>query len=123
MFFLGVAMAAGGGYMLLDSVQVRFGEFFSAFGAHTFGLALVPLMAGVGVLFFDGGSRLGWLLTVGGLAIVLLGVLMQLRLGWGRTTLWNVLVMVSLLSAGIGLVARSLRDAGPSEEATGPPGA
>ena len=108
-FFLGVAMAAGGGYMLTQTVTVRFGEWFSFWGYDSFGLALVPLMFGVGLLFFDGSSIAGRILTVAGVAIVVFGVLLQMRLGWARTSLFNVIVMVVLLSGGLGLIARSVR--------------
>jgi hypothetical protein len=58
-FFGGLAMVAGGGYLLLQQVQVHSG-FWSWFGSNTFGLTLVPLLIGIGFLFFDGKSKAGW---------------------------------------------------------------
>ena len=114
-FFMGVVMASGGGYMLTQTVTVRFGQFFSFFGGQgSFGLALVPLMFGVGILFFNGKSIMGKILTVGGISIIIFGVLLQVRLGWAHTTLFNLIVMVVLLSGGIGLIAKSL---GPYNDA------
>jgi hypothetical protein len=114
-FFLGVAMAGGGAWLLTNQVTVSSGYWgWGWLGEHSFGLSLLPLMAGVGVLFFDGKSVLGWLLTVIGAAIILLGVLMNLRIYFQPTSLFNTLVMLALLAGGLGLVARSLRpDAGP----------
>lgn len=107
-FFLGVAMAVGGGYLLTNQVEVTSG-FWSSFGPHTFGLSLLPLVLGVGVLFFDGRSIVGWLLTVSGATIIFLGILMNMHIYFRETTLYNTLVMLVLLAGGLGLVARSLR--------------
>ena len=77
-FFVGLAMAVGGAYLLTQRVTVTSG-FWSFFGGHTFGLSLLPLVVGAGMLFYDGKSRLGWILTAGGALIVFLGILMNLR--------------------------------------------
>ena len=77
-FFVGLAMAVGGAYLLTQRVTVTTG-FWSFFDGHTFGLSLLPLVVGAGVLFYDGRSRLGWALTAGGVLIVFLGILTNLR--------------------------------------------
>jgi hypothetical protein len=107
-FLLGLAMAVGGGYLLTNQVTVSTG-FWGFFGSHTFGLSLLPLAFGIGLLFFDGASRLGWLLTVAGAVIIVLGVLMNLRIYFEPTSLFNTVIMLVLLAGGLGLVARSLK--------------
>jgi hypothetical protein len=107
-FLLGLVMAVGGAYLLTQQVMVSSG-FWGWFGPHTFGLSLLPLIVGIGVLFFDGKSVVGWLLTLAGAAIVFLGILMNLRVYFEPTSLFNTLVMLILLAGGLGLVARSLR--------------
>ena len=107
-FFIGLAMAVAGGFLLTRQVTVTSG-FWGYFGEHSFGLTLLPLIAGVGVLFFDGKSTLGWVLTLGGALLVFLGVIMNLRIYFAPTSLFNTLVMLVLLAGGLGLVARSLR--------------
>jgi hypothetical protein len=107
-FFLGLAMALGGGYLLTNQVTVSSG-FWGWFGPNTFGLTLLPLVVGCGLLFFDGKSRLGLFLAAGGALIVLLGVLMNLRIYFEPTSLFNTLLMLVLLAGGLGLVARSLK--------------
>ena len=107
-FLLGLLMAVGGAYLLTNQVSVSSG-FWGWFGPHTFGLTLLPLVFGIGLLFFDGASRLGWLLTAAGAVIILLGILMNLRIYFEPTSLFNTLVMLLLLAGGLGLVARSLR--------------
>lgn len=107
-FFLGLVLAVAGSYLLTQRVTVTSG-FWGFFGEYGFGLTLLPVVAGVGVLFFDGESRLGWALTLGGALIIFLGVIMNLRIYFAPTSLFNTLMMLFLLGAGLGLVARSLK--------------
>ena len=60
-------------------------------------------------MFFDGANRAGWLLTAAGAAMILLGILMNLRIYFEPTSLFNTLTMLVLLAGGLGLVARSLK--------------
>src|SRR5512143_3717076 len=111
LFFVGLAMAVGGAYMLTQRVTVASG-FWSFFGGQTFGLSLLPLVVGAGFLFYDGKSRLGWVLTGAGVLIVALGILMNLRVYFEPTSLFDTLVMLVLLAGGLGLGARSLKAQG-----------
>ena len=107
-FFAGLLMSVAGAYMLASQVTVSTG-FWGFFGHNSFGLSLVPLLLGVGLLFFNGSSPLGWVLAVAGAVIILAGILMNLRIYFEPTSLFNTLVMLVLLVGGLGLVARSLR--------------
>ncbi len=107
-FLAGTVMAAAGGYLLLNQVQVRT-SFWHFWGGNSFGLTLLPLLVGVGILFFNGRSVVGWLLAVAGFAVILAGVLMHMDIYFAPTSLFNTLVMLVLLAGGLGLVARSLR--------------
>jgi hypothetical protein len=109
-FFIGLIMAAVGGYLLLNQVQVT--TSFWSFGRYGgFGLTLLPLLAGIAFLFYDGKSIVGWLLTALGTAIILAGILTHMDIYFRQTSLFNTIVMLGLLFGGLGLVARSLRSA------------
>jgi hypothetical protein len=110
-FLVGLAMAVGGAYLLTQRVTVTSG-FWRFFGGQAFGLSLLPLLVGAGLLFYDGKSRLGWLLTGGGGLIVVLGVLLNLRIFFEPTSLFDTLVMLVLLAGGLGILARSLKPQG-----------
>lgn len=110
MFLVGFVMAVAGGYLLTSQVTVTTG-FWSFFGQHTFGLSLLPFIAGVLMLFMDGRSKVGWLLLIAGLAIIFVGILMNLRIYFEPTSLFNTLAMLGLLAGGIGLIARALKSA------------
>jgi len=107
-FVIGFLMAVAGGYLLTNQVTVTTG-FWHMWGYNAFGLSLLPLIVGIGFLFFDGSSIVGWVLTVAGALIVFLGILMHLDIYFRPTSLFNTILMLVLLTGGIGLVARSLR--------------
>ena len=101
-------MAAGGGYLLMNQVTVSSG-LWQLWGYNAFGISLIPLLIGVGLLFFDGSSKLGWVLTVLGALVILLGILTNLTIFFRPTSLFNTLIILVLLVGGLGLIARSLR--------------
>jgi hypothetical protein len=109
-FFAGLIMMAVGVYLVFDRVTVHT-SFWRFFGGpqQSFGVTLLPLLVGVGFLTFDGKSVLGWLLSVGGLALILTGVLMNLDIYFQPTSLWATLVMFGLIAGGVGLFAKGLR--------------
>jgi hypothetical protein len=107
-FLLGLGMAVAGAYMLTSRVTVTSG-FWTVWGYNSFGLSLVPLIFGIGLLFFNGRSIAGWVLLFAGVVIIFTGILMNLQIYFQQTSLFNTLIMLVLLAGGVGLVARSLR--------------
>jgi hypothetical protein len=107
-FLVGVAMASAGAYLVTSRVMVTTGG-WRLWGFNSFGLSLVPLLAGIALLFFNGRNPLGWLLSLAGISIIFAGILMNLDIYFQPTSLFNTLMMLGLLMGGIGLVARSLR--------------
>jgi uncharacterized protein len=107
-FLIGLVLAAAGAWLLTNQVTVTTGHWL-LWGYNSFGLSLIPFLFGTGLLFFDGKSVLGWILLVAGLAIIMAGVLINLRIYFQPTSLFNTLAMLAMLAGGIGLIARSLR--------------
>ena len=110
-FFAGLVMTAVGGYLLLSQVMVA-GTFWDFFGFNAFGLSLLPLLIGVGFLFFDGKSVIGWVLSTIGAGIIVAGILMSMHIYFRPTSLYNTLTMLVLMAGGLGLIARSLKASG-----------
>ena len=111
-FFIGVLVAAIGFYLLFSHVQVHssYWNFMGMGGAgHSFGISLIPLLFGIGILFVNGKSVLGWFLSVGGLLFILAGILVNLDIYFQRTSLMNTLIMLGMIAAGLGLVVKGLR--------------
>jgi hypothetical protein len=107
-FVAGLAMVVIGGYLLLARVTVGSGGWM-LWGHSAFGLSLLPLLAGIGWLFFDGRSMVGWVLAGIGALIILTGIIGNLHIYFGPASLFDTLMMLGLLAGGLGLVARSLR--------------
>lgn len=108
MFLFGLALAIAGGYLIMNQVQVTSG-YWQWWGTNTFGLTLIPLVIGLGLLFFDGRSIAGWALTLGGAIIIFIGILANLEIYFRQTTLFNVILMLTLFAAGLGLMARAVK--------------
>lgn len=113
-FLAGAAMVVAGGYLLLTRVNVVSGG-WSFYGYDAFGLSLFPLLIGIGVLFYNGRSLLGWALTSIGTIIIVVGIIANLRIYFEPSSLFDTLMMLGLLAGGLGLVARALRDVPPAD--------
>lgn len=106
-FFIGLAMAIAGAYLLTNQIVVT-SSFWSIYGYSAFGLSLLPLIFGIGILFFNGKSIAGWLLLFAGIVIIFAGIIANLQIYFQPTSLFNTIMMLVLLAGGIGLIARAL---------------
>ena len=110
-FLLGLVMLIAGGYLLFDHVQVG-GGFWQWGGlggrSTSFGITLIPLLLGVGILFANGKSFAGRFLVGAGLLVIVVGIIANLDIRFTQTSLFNTLVMLVLIVGGIGLIVRSV---------------
>jgi hypothetical protein len=106
-FVMGFIMTCVGGYLISNQVNVV-GSYWSFYGANTFGITLIPMLFGIGLLFWNGKSIIGWLLTAGGALFILAGVIANMHIYFRPATLFETIVMLVLLVGGLGLIARSL---------------
>src|ERR1700730_15880987 len=107
-FMIGFAMACIGGYLLSNQVSVV-GSYWSFYGTSTFGITLIRMLIGIGMMFFNGRSVIGWLLTIAGALFILAGVIANMHIYFQPTSLFNTPVMLILFVGGLGLMARALR--------------
>jgi hypothetical protein len=107
-FLLGFVMSCIGGYLLSNQVTVV-GSYWTFYGANTFGITLLPMLFGIAMLFWNGKSTIGWLLTVAGALFILAGVIVNMHIYFQPTSLFNTIIMLVLLVGGLGLIARGLR--------------
>jgi hypothetical protein len=108
-FFIGLALIAVGIYLLFDRITVHTSFWNIAGGRSAFGISLIPVLIGVGILFFNGKSILGWLLAAGGIGFIVVGIIVNLDIYFERTSLWATLIILGMPAAGLGLIARALR--------------
>ncbi len=107
-FLLGFALTCVGAYLLTNQVMVA-GSYWDFWGGNTFGVTLIPMLIGVGLLFWNGRSVVGWLLTGAGALFILAGVLANMHIYFRPTSLFATIVMLVLLVGGLGLIARAMR--------------
>ena len=110
-FLLGIIMICVGGYLLMNQVSVHGGYWRFDFGGgygRTFGITLIPLLLGIGILFVDGRSFAGRFLTGAGALFIIAGIIANMDINFRQTSLFNTLVMLILLVGGVGLVVRSV---------------
>lgn len=106
-FLIGLAMTISGGYLLISRVVVTSG-FWNWGGYNSFGLALIPLIIGIALVFFNGRSIIGWLLVFASIVIIGSGILMNLQIYFQPTSLFNTIIMLVLFAGGLGLIGRSV---------------
>ncbi len=106
-FLLGFAMACVGGYLLFHQVTVV-GGYWNMWGSNSFGITLIPMLLGIAVLFFNGKSILGWLLTGAGFFVIVAGIIANMHIYFQPASLFNTIVMLVLLVGGLALIARAM---------------
>lgn len=114
-FLLGLVMMCGGFYMLLSSIVVRarfgFGQQLYSLGGFgiTSGMIMIPFLFGVGMIFYNSKSVLGWLLTVGSLTSLIFGVISSVNFSIQRMSAFELIVILVLAFGGLGIFLKSLR--------------
>ncbi|MEL6408987.1 MAG: hypothetical protein AAGK67_08665 [Pseudomonadota bacterium] len=113
-FLLGFIMLTGGLYLLLSEMIIRpnigFGARIFSFGGYsmTTGMVFIPFMFGIGMVFYNGKSIIGWALTLGSMIALIFGVISNLNIQLSRMSAFDLIVILVLLVGGLGLLLRSL---------------
>ena len=118
-FLIGIIMMIAGGYLLLKGIMVRpqFGlgsQMFAVGGFPvTTGLVLVPFGFGVGMVLYNSRNWIGWVLALGSLLALVVGVIASINFAFVRMSAFDLLMILILLIGGIGLfftlASRALR--------------
>ena len=107
---VGFGLLLLGCFLVLNHVQVGSG-FMAWFGFHAagFGLTIIPLMLGIGILLYDYKNRLGWIVTIASLALIFFAVLSQLVMTFPSISLLGLVIMFLPFAAGGALIARGFK--------------
>ncbi|MEY4590056.1 MAG: hypothetical protein RL497_2132 [Pseudomonadota bacterium] len=118
-FFLGFIMMCAGFYLLLNAISVHssfsLGSVLfripigSSQAGISSGMILVPFMIGIGMVFYQSKNILGWLLTIGALAAMIIGVISSLHFALRSMSAFELISILVLAIGGLGLFLRSLR--------------
>lgn len=114
---LGFIMMCAGFYLLLQSIVVTQSYFlgvglyhFSFLGGTsvTSGMILVPLIFGIGLIFYNTSNLLGWALAIGSLAALVIGVIVNTHFALRQMSLFEMLGIFVLAIGGLGMFLRGL---------------
>lgn len=116
-FFGGIGLMALGLYLLLRNIFVTSGfhlgmGLFPAYAggpAIPAGIFLVVALVGFVILFVNGRSIWGWVLLGGSVGAIVFGIIASLHFVLRSMTLLEMLFILMVLGAGIGMFLRSLR--------------
>lgn len=115
-FALGLAMMVGGGYLFFNSITISnsFSLGYSLYrmgnASITSGMVLVPFIFGIGLIFYDSENALGWVISLGALAALTLGVISSLSFRMQPMSAFELIVILVLMVGGIGLFLSSLKE-------------
>jgi hypothetical protein len=113
-FFIGLIMMCTGFYMLLSSIVIRsrFGLGSSIFNAGGFnitgGMIMIPFIFGVGFIFYNSKSYIGWILAGGSVASLIFGAIASVNFSFQRMSAFDLIVILILAFGGLGLFLKSL---------------
>ena len=117
-FSWGLAMMIAGGYLFLSSIRVyhlfNFGYSLFNYGAMhltTTGMTLIPLILGIAMIFYNARNPFGWLLGIGSLVAICVGVIASIQFSFASMSLLDLLIILVLFVGGAGLFLSSLRSA------------
>lgn len=116
-FFVGLAMIIAGGYLFLNAIRVHhfFNMGYSLYSVGpvnlTTGMTLIPLAFGLGLVFYNARNPFGWLLFIGSLIAICVGVIASIQFSFRSMSLFDLLVILTLFVGGTGLFLSSLRSA------------
>jgi len=110
-FFGGILLFLVGAFLITQNtvLTMNFSAISNLLGFNVpFGLVLLPLLIGIGILFFNSKSVLGWIVLVFGIITILLGILMTLNIYFKPISLYYGILMYGMTAAGIGLFLKAL---------------
>jgi len=76
----------------------------------TGGMVMVPLIFGVGIIFYNSRNLAGWFLAGGSLVALIAGVIASINFSMRNMSAFDLIVIFVLFFGGLGLFLSSLRD-------------
>ena len=114
-FFIGLVMIIAGGYLFLNAIRVthHFNLRYAIYSFGSFrltsGMVLIPLIFGIGFIFYNYKNIFGWLLTVASLIMLGFGIISSIQFRLQNMSAFELIMILILLVGGIGLFLSSFR--------------
>lgn len=109
-YFGGMGLVMIGLFMLLQHVQVtnRVWSFGFLNPSNSMGILLVPLLIGIGWVFYNSKSVWGWLLTVLSLVLMLFTIITGLYFYFPVLSLLQSIIMLSPIAIGLAFMLKGM---------------
>ena len=107
-FVLGLLSLGGGLFLIGQAVSVSsvWGRFRFIGLALPSGLVVIPLLIGIGMLFYNHKGKLWKYVTAFGALLILLAVILSVRITVNRVSLFDFILMFGFTVAGVGMLLR-----------------
>ena len=109
-FFIGLVLVGAGFFWIFQSTSVSTSLFNLTLGSFMLpqGTIIIPLLIGLMMLFLMDKKIFGWIVTVIGIAVILIAIIMSVRIHFERTSLFNYIMMFGMTVVGSALVLKTL---------------
>lgn len=71
------------------------------------GIVTLPILIGIGILFFKHRSLIGWLLIAIGVVFLIIQIILSVRIAFNTTSLWQYFLMFGGTFGGVGLLMKA----------------
>lgn len=108
-FYIGILLLASGLFFLLSKTMIYSGFYSWRIGGFSLssGLVILPLFIGIIWLFYNPKSFIAKLISLLGGVFILASIILGIHISFTKTTLFDFIIMIILLGAGIGLILRT----------------
>jgi len=108
-YFGGMALVMLGLFLLFQHVKLTTGYWFWGMSAtHGIGLMLIPLIFGIGWIFYNAKSIWGWIITAVSIVTMVFTVLATLRLQFDQMSMLGVIFMLLPFAFGFALILQGI---------------
>ena len=73
-------------------------------------MVMIPLIFGIGMIFYNSKAILGWFLTLSSLIMLVFGIISSIQFHFQNMSAFEFLTILVLVAGGVGLFLSSLRD-------------
>lgn len=108
-YFGGMALVTLGLFLLFQHVKLTTGwGFWGMSATHGIGLLLVPLIFGIGWIFYNAKNIWGWIITAVTVVTMIFAVLSSLRLQFDQMSMLGVVFMLLPFAFGFALILQGI---------------
>lgn len=109
-FLLGVILLCVGIYLVCRNTYIEAGWYLWRMGSMSIssGLSVIPVLVGIGMLFYNSKSFIAKLVLIVGIVILLISIIMSVHIRFRTVDLYTYILMFGSIFAGAGLLLRAL---------------